>query len=379
MLEERDLGHEVRQRRRFLGLLSAGLILKAPPAEGAGSCPGVNPITGVRPALALPKVDPVLPPSRVIPAAWRNTALKIIARFEAGQPDLEAAYRNVATTDVLSLGFLQWNHHSGSLYDQLLKKLGDAAIQGAPKSLRHDVSTLVAVADGRADKAKALEIIERWRVRGGAIAPKVQGDLRAWLASPILKNRQDKLIDQTLTTALQKTDAWVRDSGSTRPNAQQRAFYTFADLEVFSGGSLAGLWYSHVREFRRTFSDDLAMLNYINDWVAACASFMFKGDVVPKEGAPFAPQFRQLYRRKETRQSIAHWRHLLMEKDWRMDDDALDLIALGYLRALMSSGTDGLRGFHGVFQLDVLNRRGMMATGVGVLPGGGTITELYKL
>ena len=99
-------------------------------------CPGVNSRTGRREPLLLPKVIPRLPPARPLPSSWRQTVLEITALFESGVRNVETAYTNVSSTDVMSLGFLQWNHNAGSLYSGLLAGLGVEAV-AADRKLTH--------------------------------------------------------------------------------------------------------------------------------------------------------------------------------------------------------------------------------------------------
>jgi hypothetical protein len=78
------------------------------------TCLGVNPRTGERPPLSHPEREPDLPAARPVPGGWRTAVLGLIALFESGRRDIATAYANVSATDVLSLGFLQWNHNTGS-------------------------------------------------------------------------------------------------------------------------------------------------------------------------------------------------------------------------------------------------------------------------
>ena len=46
------------------------------------------------------------------------------------------------------------------------------------------------------------------------------------------------------------------------------------------------------------------------------------------------------------------------------EDEVLDLLVLGFLRAQRSNGSNGNDGFPGIYQADVMLRRGAEATGV---------------
>ena len=368
-------------RRTFLGSTSVFLaspsFAAAEPATQA--CPGVNPATGARAALSSPAVDPSpRAAARPVPAQWRETAMDIIALFESGRRDRVSAYGNVSATDVISLGYLQWNHNAGSLYDTLLRGASAEMIDAAPRHIRGDVRELSRVSSGGTSRTRARAVLESWKTRGGAILPEASTALRAWLLSEPMRRRQDDLLDRRLSSALGRSDAWQAAFGMpTNDRSAQRAFYSFVDIEVFNG-DLDGLWAQHVKDFRSGFRGDAEVMDHIAGWVSDCVAFEFKGQV-HKDGGKYTPQFTKLYRRKETPLSVADWRERLAAGDPAVDRAAINLIVLGYLRALRSNGKDAPRGFAGVFELDVLNRRGMMATGRGVLSGQKKVTVLFSL
>lgn len=302
--------------------------------------------------------------------------MDLVATFEAGRRDRDAAYGNVSTTDVISLGYLQWNYNAGSLFTRLLKDATTPMIDAAHAAIRDDISRLSRVGSG--NKRAVLGLIQGWKSKTGAFKATRRTQLEEWLRSQPMRDRQDKLLSRRFQSALQRSDAWqIALDQPTDGKAAQRAFYTFVDIEVFNG-DLNGLWVPHVQTFRSQFTQSTEMMDFISAWVDDCASFVFAGQA-KHDGKLYSPEYRKLYRRKETPLSMAEWRRLLAANDPRLDDAALNLIALGYLRALRSNGNDYPNGFGGVFELDVLNRRGMTATGVGVLPGERTVTELFSL
>lgn len=368
-------------RRIFIG--SASIFLMNPSFASANSaaqtCPGVNPATGARPALSSAAVDPSpRAAARPIPTQWRDTALEIIALFESGNRDRLSAYGNVSATDVISLGYLQWNHNTGSLYDTLLRGASAQMIEAAPTYIRSDIRELSRVLSGGTSRARARAILESWKTSGGALQPEASRAIRTWLLAEPMRRRQDELLDRRLTSALGRADAWQQAFGMPIDDkSAQRAFYSFVDIEVFNG-DLDGLWAQHVKDFRSRFRDDMQLMDHIVGWVSECAAFEFKGQV-HKDGGKYTPQFKKLYRWKETPLSVADWRERLAAGDPAVDRSAMNLIILGYLRALRSNGKDAPRGFAGVFELDVLNRRGMMATGRGVRSGQKTVSILYRL
>jgi hypothetical protein len=363
-------------RRIILSGILTGFAGKVYSAPTSSACPGVDPVTGLRPALYPPAIEPTLAPAREIPTPWVDGAMDIIALFEAGSRDRDAAYGNVSTTDVISLGYLQWNYNVGSLFTALLGQSSEQMIDAAPVAIRSEVARLANIGDH--NKREALGIIQEWKTTGGSFRATKRAQLQEWLRSGPMRERQDQLVARRLKSALRRSDAWqVALDQEIEGKAAQRAFYTFVDIEVFNG-DLNGLWVPHIREFRSQFSSPLEMMDFISSWVDDCVKYRFGGKA-QHNGKAYSPAFKKLYRRKETPLSMADWRRLVAQNDPRVDESALNLIALGYLRALRSNGKDFPNGFGGVFELDVLNRRGMMATGRGVLPGSDVVTELFVL
>jgi len=347
----------------------------------------VDPASGALGQLSPPAIFPTLAKYRPVPDDWKQLALELVALFEFGQRDKAAAYQNVSNMDQLSLGFLQWNHNTLSLYSQLLARPHSNFVEASPSCLQKGVETLVKIAAEKmpekgsperdALNLKALAVIESWKAEKGDILPSVRTQLSTWLGTVPLVARQNEIITNLLEKSLAYADAWHRDIGVRGQQTAKRTFLNFVDLFVFSGG-LAGLWVGHVKEFRGRFNDSLSMMNYIWEWIEGCSKFEFKG-TVGKGTEAYTPTHKQLYRRKEISIAFPEWKRRVVDKDPRIDDNALDLIALGFLRALRSTGTNKPGGFHGVYQLDVLNRRGMIATGVGVENGNNSLVEIYSL
>jgi hypothetical protein len=172
----------------------------------------------------------------------------------------------------------------------------------------------------------------------------------AWLTWPPLRTRQDDLIDDQLSRALQLEDAWQRDWGlPTEGDASKRVFYSFVDLQVFNGGDLLGLWVDHVKEFRKQFETRVAMMDYLVRWTQTCLAFTFTGKVQTKSGKKYLPRYKKLYRSRETPITVHEWRRLAATNDPRVNEEAINLIALGFLRARISNGDARPNGFHGIF------------------------------
>jgi hypothetical protein len=365
--------------RRLFVAYAVGASLSSSLASAAPICSGVDPANGDKPALVPSPIEPSLAPQRKIPDDWRKGVLEIIARFEAGTPDIDAAYANVSSTDVISLGFLQWNHNAGSLYTSLLGGLDETSVESAPVAIREDLLSLKRLPP-LIRKREGAKILANWRDKSGKIKADIKADLQTWLRSASVKAHQDQMLNTLLSSALGEADGWQKAAHLPIDNKDgQRAFYYFVDMKVFSG-SLDGLWVEHVRGFREKFSSDLDMLQEIKGWVEACGEFHYKGKTYsPSLESWYKPEYSQVYRRRETRNSVNHWVQLLKEKSPLIDQTALNLIALGYLRALRSTGNDAPNGMAGVFRLDVLNRRGIMAVGEGFLPGDKTLRKLFSI
>lgn len=200
--------------------------------------------------------------------------------------------------------------------------------------------------------------------------------LQSWLVTKPMVKHQTDLINRVLGKALRYADAWQKEMG--RPiDESKNSFFYFTDHLVFSGG-LKGLWTSHVQDFKARFDNDQAMLAGISKWLSVCSRFRFSGLVKSRlSGNTYSVTNKRLYRIKETVKSFDTWSELYRQGNQRMNPSALNLIVLGFLRAYVSYGDNEPKGFNGVFQLDVLNRRGMMATGIGVRNGEKLPTVLY--
>jgi len=72
---------------------------------------------------------------------------------------------------------------------------------------------------------------------------------------------------------------------------------------------------------------------------------------------------------------VQMWKEAAKSHPELFDDETLDLLALGLLRAQRSVGSNSPKGFPGVFQADVMLRRGTEAIGIGYR--GAKIGPLY--
>lgn len=326
----------------------------APASPEALRCPDVEP-DGSRPPLTLPAVDPRLDEAQAVPEALAAPARRIVARFEAGGGD---AYANVSSLDGISIGFSQWNHSTGSLYSTFLKAVTIEEIGLAPDGVRSDLVAL------KNDPSARDGIIASWRTAGGGIRSTVREDLQGWLGLPEIRARQDQVIEPDLREAYAAARAWRRDTGSAAPVTAQLVAYFF-DLYTYNGGT-QGLWVQHVRAFRATHSDPASVLAEIEAWLVVC-----EAAVVPGQ------RDTRLYNREDALRNARYWQQLLRQSPALFNADTLDLLALGYLRARQANGPNRPNGFPGVFQADVMLRRGFIAIGSGYFPGDRTPTTVF--
>jgi hypothetical protein len=329
-------------RGRVFVATCAGVFLASTAAHAQPPCPTVT--QKKWPVLADAKTDTdlKLDTSKTPALLLAQQAVEIVGRFESG--GAADPWLAVSNRERLSLGVLQWNWTTGSLRRQLLKALPDAAFDSAPSSIRDG---LRAIADGRPD---AEQVITDWttprpgdkRIYG--VRASVVRDLRTFLGSDALRRQQQALVAQTMRKAYALSRAWMRDrtAGAKPPEeVDARTLAYFFDLETFNSG-LSGLWLNHVREFRAQHASRADAVKVAADWIKSC-------------------QGTQLYEVPDALRNADYWPSLVSSTV--LTDNQIDLFVLGLLRAWRSVGDDGK--FPGIYQADVLNRRGIIALGSG--------------
>lgn len=317
-------------------------------------CPAVDVTSGERPRLSPPAVQPdrqEFGGAVSVPPNLFEQPLRIVGFFESGSDGVEDAYGNANGTDGLSVGFQQWNHGTGSLYRTLFSRVSRQTIDLAGADIRqslHEMKTyseqLTAGRGSRVQAQKVARIIQEWRISEGRIRPEIRRSLRAFLLLPDVRRAQQDAMAPTMRNAYSYARAWQRDTGAAGAGSA-RLIATFYDIVVYNGG-LQGLWVPHVRAFRAQFSSPETMLKYISDWADQCPS--------------------RVYSRNFAVRSTRYWLEQWRARPGVYSDAQLDLLALGFLRALRSTG-DNSTGYHGIFQADVLVRRGIVALGEGYL------------
>ena len=319
-------------------------------------CPAVNPLTGERPSLN--PIEEITPTKRdgdeQIDEEIYKKALNAIGFFEAGGGD---PWSNVNDTDTLSMGFLQWNWGTGSLIDTLIANTSNNEISKADLSIQEDIKVLKNYANSRTsnNKTSSLTIISRWKNEA------TRNKVRAWLKTDEMKKVQDRIIRRNMQKAFFYARAWLRDSGN-EALIDARTVVYFFDLIVFNGNT-AGVWVEHVKKFRSQFSNKKDTVNAISNWLLSCNNFVAPIKEHKVNGLKVLAKYRKLYALKDSTKNANYWKSLVESNENAIDENQVNLLVFGLLRAQQSTGDDKPRAFNGVFQANVLNRRGVIAIG----------------
>lgn len=323
-------------------------ILLCPAVDAQGNRPNLDPVQSVSPQEK--------PGDRNVDDDIAKKAIEVVSFFEAGGSD---PWANVNNTDTISIGFMQWNWGTRSIITSLFKKTSRQDIESAPSELQNDLKKLKDYSDNL-DSSKraqiASSVISNWTkaapndslVKG--IRESVRNNLTTWLNTPAMKSVQLSIMNKELGTAFFYARAWRRDTGSEKPIDARLVTYFF-DLLTFNDGT-KGLWTQHVKQYRSNYPTRKATIEAITTWLASCDNFTNPNT-----------QFKKLYNLKDALNNVKYWKDKVTENEDAFDDDQVDLLVLGLLRAQLSNGNDKPRGFPGIFQADVLTRRGVIAIG----------------
>jgi hypothetical protein len=328
--------------------VTAQQMLPCPAVDAQGTRPRLNPIQSVSPQEQAGDRD--------IDDNIARKAIEVIGFFEAGGGD---PWANVNNTDTISIGFMQWNWGTRSIITTLFRKTSRQDIESAPSELQSDLRRLKDYSDNfnSSDKAQiASSVISGWTravpndVLVNGIRRSVRNNLTTWLNTAAMKSVQLRLMNRELGKAFFYARAWRRDTKSQKPIDARLVTYFF-DLLTFNGG-MQGLWTQHVRQFRSNYPTRKATIETVTNWLASCDEF-------------YSPntQFHRLYNLRDALKNVTYWREKIAENENAFDDEQIDLLVLGLLRAQLSNGSDKPRGFPGIFQADVLTRRGVIALG----------------
>jgi hypothetical protein len=336
-------------------------------------CPALR--NGQRIPLRLPQVSESelqIDPSVSVPDAIAKTAAGIVGTFEGGGGD---PWITVSGQERVSLGFMQWNWATGTLIKTFIKGLAEGDIDLAPARLRSDLAVLRSYATDPTKKGAATEIIDRWTIaaagdpldRISGIRKSVTEDLKIWLATEPVKTLQMKLLDADMRRAYALARAWKRDSSNsaTVPPVDARLLASFFDLVTFNGGT-AGIWLPQIRLFRHEHADAPSVVKAVSDWLHACNDSVIPGF-----------QHTRLYNRDEAAKNADYWSDLVRQDVSAFDEEQIDLLVFGFLRATRSAGSNPPKGFPGIYQADVMSRRGVIALGSGYIRGGARPVKLF--
>ncbi len=319
-------------------------------------CPGVNPLTGERPPLdPIENITPIEKEGdRQIDEEIYKKALNAIGFFEAGGGD---PWSNVNDTDTISMGFLQWNWGTSSLIDTLIANTSNNEIGKADSSIQNDIRILKRYATSRTsdNKTNALNVISRWKNETK------RNKVREWLKTDEMKRVQDQIIRKSMKKAFFYARAWLRDTRSER-SIDARTVVYFFDLIVFNGNT-AGIWADHVKKFRSNFTNKKETVLAISNWLLSCNSFVAPTKEHLVNNRVVLARYRKLYALNDSTKSANYWKSLVQDNETTIDENQVNLLVFGLLRAQQSTGDDKPRAFNGVFQANVLNRRGIIAIG----------------
>jgi hypothetical protein len=345
-----------------LGLLVAAQVHARPDLP---NCPGLDkdgqrlPLTPERVSQATSARDDMQP----VPADLATAARNAIGFFESGGGD---PYANVSKLDTISIGYLQWNWGTGSLITDFIAALDDSDIALAPTPLRGDLETLKRYQRrGERERPAAGVIIGSW-ISGASGDPlvkgirrSVRGQLSTWLAQPAIKAVQDGLIDPKLRLAYSFARKWLLDSSDISGGSVdlKETTTSFFDLLTYNHGR-QGLWVPHVRHVRSQFATNADIVDFIADWTISCEDIVKSGHKDTK-----------LYNVGEAAANARKWKLQVLENPTAFTDNQTNLLIFGFLRALRSVGANPPDGFPGIYQADVMLRRGAVALSVGTIRG----------
>lgn len=362
---------------RFLTLVAFVLVGTAlMPAPAAPlPCPAVGADGKAQPIVPATIASVTRREDEQIEPDLAQVAIEIVGRFEAGGAD---PWSNVSGHEQLSLGFMQWNWGTRSLVRDFFSAVDREAIGLATEGLRTDLATFKDFADdlNNHDKEQlASAVIESWtHARPGdpleaRVRTSVRAGLTSWLETDALRKAQMGIVSTQLKQAFALARAWRRDraAGGGVQEIDSRLVAYFFDLVTFNGGR-KGLWVPHVRAFRAQYANDpRASVDAVADWLISCKDF-----VNPDS------RDKRLYAIGDAERSANYWKSQIAADRRAFTEDQIDLLVLGLLRAQVSNGANAPRGFPGIYQADVLTRRGVIALGSGFIRGSATPVRLFQ-
>jgi hypothetical protein len=333
-------------------------------------CPAVKP-DGTRPPL-IPNVaitPQKQPGDDEVDLDMSKKAVDVVGFFESnGKP-----YQTISNHELISLGFLQWNWGTQSLITEFFKAVSSSDIDLAPNQVKNDLSILKQYSESMtpSNRAKALAVVNSWITptssdplqKDVGVRKSIVENVGMWLGTPALQSVQLDLAKGRLQESFFYARAWLRDTKSTNTLDARLVTYFF-DLLVFNGGT-SGLWADHVNAFRANYATRRLTVDAVSDWLSTCDKFYNPNT-----------KHHKLYATKDGLRSAAYWKSQVADNENVYDENQINLLVLGLLRAQRSTGRNKPLGFPGIYQADVLTRRGVIAIG-GFARGSKEVLDFF--
>lgn len=341
--------------------------MACPALDASGKAIPLSPVAKENATTAAQDAAPI--PSKMRQAA--DAAAVAIGKFESSS---SSPWSNVSGHETISVGFLQWNWHTKSLISTFLKATPIEAIELAANPLRADLLTLKALATNPDDSAAisaATAVIKGWTtalpgdpLQGSKLRSSVVSSMQQWLALPQVTQIQRNLIESKLRTAHALALQWRTDTvpSQSAQTADEMTIKFFFDTLVFNGGR-GGIWKEHVEEYKKQFASNAEIVKSVADWLRACTRFeLVKPADLPKTTAASK---KKVYGEADSLVNANLWSNAVAANPNAFSDEQVNLLVFALLRAQRSEGSNPPKGFPGIYQADVLNRRGSVALNMG--------------
>lgn len=251
---------------------------------------------------------------------WIRIGLEITGHFEDSDDPWGGVSGDFDGMGV-SLGVLQWNFGKGSL-PPMVRSAGKAAVDAAMPTIGAEFWAACAV------NANWRPIVAGWQ-QGATLKPAAFRELKAFAHSAAFIKQQVATSNKTAAAAMKLAEAWAKADPS-NPVVTKALFCWFFDLATQNGG-LKDVTIAQVNAFRKSLPDPL---DWLCDWLEQRPNSISGGIDARANG--------KLWRKQ-------------------VPDGRLTLLFLSYLRSLRSTG---------IWQVDVMNRKGSLAMWQGKVHGG---------
>ena len=256
-----------------------------------------------------------------VEATWVQTALMTTGQFEASGDPLGAVAGDFDGQGI-SLGALQWNIGQGSL-QPMVKNVGRDQVVATMPQIGAELWTAC-----NSGKERGLEIVRGWHSEG-KLRTAVKQELEAFTRSAPFVAEQIAKVNDVAGNAKSTAERWNRDSGKPEPSLHE--FCWFFDL-LTQNGSLNGVTPAMVKSFIDDGRKGRAV-DRICDWLQARPT--------TQAGSRDSGKNAELWRTG-------------------VPDSRVTLFVASFLRSLAAKPK---------WQADVMNRKGTVAVGVGMVHG----------